>query len=211
MSSASVLDTRTPYRGARTHMETTAPASQTGSAGLTIFQRHVHQLIRSSHPERAARREAVIDRLRASRDPMNYLNELLEQCVLGGGPEGLDIAIDVLSQFGGLVIEYSREFWRKDVKRWQMPVIQACHHMNDDIWYVLLRAAAASGLDVWQKLPILSYCAADGTVSVREASIRALGDVGGPGAARLIHRLGSTDASTMVREAAAEVLDDLEG
>jgi phage FluMu protein gp41 len=46
---------------------------------------------------------------------------------------------------------------------------------------------------------------------VREASVRALGDVGGPITVRLIRRLGGTDASPMVREAAEEVLHDLEG
>ena len=78
----------------------------------------------------------------------------------------------------------------------------------------LVRAAprgGASRLDAWQKIPMLSYCAADGTPSVREASVRALADVGNPIAIRLIKRLGGTDKSSMVREAAEEVLDDLEG
>ena len=122
----------------------------------------------------------------------------------------MDIAIDVLSHFGVHVIEFARQFWKKDVKRWE-PAATSRHHVHDDIWYVLLRAAGASNLDAWQKIPMLSYCAADGTPSVREASVRALADVGNPIAIRLIKRLGGTDKSSMVREAAAEVLDDLEG
>ena len=42
-------------------------------------------------------------------------------CVTGGGPEGLEIAIDVLSQFGSLTAEYALEFWKRDHERWKLP------------------------------------------------------------------------------------------
>jgi hypothetical protein len=186
-------------------------SSQTHTAGLVFFRHLVQQLVRSSHHERAARRKAVIDRLRISRDPIGYIGELLDQCVVENREEGIDIAIDVLSCFGVHVIEYARQFWKKDVRRWQPSATHRRHHIHDDIWYVLIRAAGASGLDTWQKIPMLSYCAADGTPNVREASIRALADVGNPIAVRLIKRIGRTDESAMVREAAEEVLVDLEG
>src|SRR5271165_2188596 len=101
------LDTRTPYQSGSPRMRsnTTAPTSQTGSPNLTLFQRAVHDLLRSSHRERAARRNNVIERLRASRDPMGYISELIDQCAVKGGSEGLDIGIDVLSQFGDLVLQ----------------------------------------------------------------------------------------------------------
>jgi hypothetical protein len=193
------------------HLDTTSPLSQTGSPGLTLFQREVHELVRSPHRQRAVRRQKVIDRLRESRDPMGYINELIDQCAVKGGCEGLDIGIDVLSQFGDLVLQYSREFWKKDVRRWGEQKGSRRHHFNDDAWYILLRAASRSNLEPWQKVQMLLYCSMDGPESVREAGIHAFGDLGGPVAIRLLHRLHETDGSPSVREAAAAVLDDLEG
>jgi hypothetical protein len=213
MSSAMVLDTRTPYRSRSTQMRlnTNASTSQTGSPGLTLFQRAVHDLLRGSHRERSVRRNNVIDRLRASRDPMGYINELIDQCAMRGGSEGLDIGIDVLSQFGDLVLQYAREFWKKDVKRWGAVNDSHRHHFNDDAWYILLRSAARSDLEPRQKAQMLIYCSIEGSKSVREASVHAFGDMGGTVAARLLRQLSDSDKSPSVREAAIEVLNDLEG
>ncbi len=211
MASGTLLDTRASVRNPKLHEQPPDSSSQTQTAGLVFFRHLVQQLVRSTHHDRAARRKAVIDRLRSSREPIGYIGELLDQCAVEHRSEGLAIAIDVLSHFGIHVIEFARQFWKKDVKRWEPSAAHLRHHVHDDIWYVLLRAAGASGLDAWQKIPMLSYCAVDGTPSVREASIRALADVGNPIAIRLIKRMGGTDKSAMVREAAEEVLVDLEG
>ena len=211
MSSGLLLDTRAPVRSKRMQVRPPDHPSQTNSAGLVFFRPLVRQLVRGNHRERAALRKVVIERLRDSRDPMRFIGVLLDLCVLDYRSEGMDIAIDVLTHFGGHVIEYAREFWRNDVTRWEEKPPHPRHHIHDDIWYVLLRAAGASNLDTLQKITMLSYCAADGPAVVREASVRALGDMGGKVAARLVRRLGGTDVSPMVREAAAEVLDDLEG
>lgn len=211
MTSITSLDTRSVVRRPLMYRQSSDISSQTQTTGLVLFRPLVQQLVNSSHRDRAAIRQAVIERIRSSHDPIRYIGELLDQCVLVHRSEGIDIAIDVLSNFGSHVIEYARQFWKKDVKRWETPAKYPRHHIHDDIWYVLLRAAGLSGLDAWQKSPMLSYCAADGTPSVREASVRALGDVGNPITVRLIRRLGGTDTSPMVREAAEEVLHDLEG
>jgi hypothetical protein len=212
MASSSLLDTRASVRNLRPAGQWQRPGSDTPTqtAVLVFFRHVVQQLLKSGHHERAGRRKVVIERLRASRDPMGYIGELLNQCVVEHRTDGLDVAIDVLSHFGSLGIEYARQFWKKDVARWEPAASPPRHHIHDDVWYVLLRAVGASALDPWQKIPMLSYCASAGTPSVREASIRALGDVGDPIAIGLIHRLGSSDSSAMVREAAQEVLDSLE-
>lgn len=211
MASAAMLDTRTSVRNSQLHAQAPESSSQTQTAGLVFFRDLAQRLATSDHFRRPVLRQTVIDRLRTSRDPIRYIGELLDQCVIEHRSEGLDVAIDVLSQFGVHVIEFARQFWKQDVPRWDPAVASPRHHAHDDIWYVLLRAVGASGLDAWQKVPMLSCCAADGTPSVREASIRALADVGDPIAIRLIQRLGGADESAMVREAAEEVLADLEG
>lgn len=210
MPSVGALSTRTLAAYPRLHQQTSTSSTQTQTTGLMFFRHSVQRLTMSSHYERNARRTAVVEALRISRDPIEYIGEVLDQCVIERRAGGLDIAIDVLSHFGINVIEFARQFWKKDVDRWSNPATHKHHHVHDDIWYVLLRAVGASKLDAWQKIPMLSYCAADGTPVVREASVRALADVGNPIAIRLIKRLGGTDTSTMVREAAEEVLVELE-
>lgn len=211
MSSGLLLDTRAPIRSPRMIAKPPEYSSQSSSAGIVFFRHLVQQLIQSNHRDRTALRRKVVERMQMSRDPMGYISELLDQCVVENRTEGMDIAIDVLTHFGGQVINYARGFWRKDIDRWEMKVPHLRHHVHDDIWYVLLRAAGMSNLDALQKIPMLTYCAVDGTPVVREASVRALGDMGGKVATRLVRRLGVNDISPMVREAAAEVLDDLEG
>jgi len=211
MSSGQLLDTRTPYRRSNTDFGETPLTSQTGTPGLTLFKRAVQNLIDSSHQERAARRKNVINRLRSSRDPVGYINELIDHCVVKGGSEGLDIGIDVLAEFGDLVIQYAHEFRKKDANRWSAEKDMHRHHFNDDVWYILLRSAARSDLDLWQKIPIALYCAKEGPMRVREAAVHAFGDVGGAAAASLLGRLRDADRSPIVREAAAEVLNDMEG
>src|SRR3954468_7634538 len=150
-SSGTLLDTRARVRATRLQEQASDTSSQTQTPGLVFFRQLAQQLARSNHMERATRREAVIERLRTSRDPIGYIGELLDQCVIERRSEGMDIAIDVLSHFGVHVIEFARQFWKKDVKRWEPTNAPARHHVHDDIWYVLLRAAGASNLDAWQK------------------------------------------------------------
>src|SRR5262249_23503527 len=136
------------------------------------------------------------------------------QSVTRGGPDGLEIAIDVLSHFGSLVIAYAFEFWRKDVDRWEASRHQPRYHVNDDYWYVLLRAIASSHIEARRQRQFLrygEYLAEEAPPRVREALVHALGDLGGPGAVDLVRRMHEGDTSPMVRETAAEVLRDLEG
>ncbi len=128
---------------------------------------------------------------------MGYINELIEQCAVKGGSEGLDIGIDVLSQFGELTLLYAREFWKQDWERWSNSKGAPRHHFNDDAWYILLRAAARSSLEPWQKMQMLLYCSLDGTESIREAGIHAIGDMGGPLGSRLLRRIEKGERSPL--------------
>ncbi len=206
-----LLDTRTPYQSDRPNLGTTNSDSLIGSAEFTFFQRLVNQLVVSGYKERDALRKEVIARLRESRDPMKYVEDLLSQCVIHGGPDGLDIAIDVLSQFGDLVADFARAFHENDVRRWGRTREPTQDHVPDDYWYVLLRSAALSDLNDLNKFILIRTCAIRGPVSVREAAVHALGDIGGPQAVELLRKISESELSPMVRESAAEVLGDLEG
>jgi hypothetical protein len=205
------LDTRTPYQSRETHLDTSAPSSLVGSAGLTLFRFLVQRLLGCPHRERAALREKVAARLREARDPVGYFNELLDQCVTGGGTDGLDIAIDVLSGVGSRTIEYAYEFWKQDHGRWVQANQSPRHHKNDDVWYILLRAMGASSLNEPRKRLLIFHCATAGSASIREAAIHALGELGDSVAVAFLRMGAERDPSPFVRGTAAMVLHDLEG
>jgi hypothetical protein len=169
----------------------------------------VRRLIDAPHRDRPARRAEVVDRLRTGPDRGDCLDTLLRECTERGGPDGLDLAIDVLARCGTLAADRARDLWHEDAGRWG-GMSYPGHHRNDDVWYVLLRALGRSEVDPWRKLAILNYCAMDGPVSVREAAVRGLGDMGEPGMIRLLRRIAWSDPYRAVREAAAEVIADLE-
>jgi hypothetical protein len=170
----------------------------------------VRRLIDAPHRDRPALRAEVVDRLRTGPDRGDCLDTLLRECTERGGPDGLDLAIDALAQCGTLAADRAGKLWHEDAGRRAGSSPHPRHHPKDDVWYVLLRAVGRSEIDPWRKLTILAYCALDGTPAVREAAVRALGDAGGPQAARLLRRVADADPSRAVREAAAEVLDDME-
>src|SRR3954454_11387541 len=103
MASGTLQDTRATTRNPRLQATPQDTSSQTQTPGLIFFRHLVQQLVKSSHRERAARLKVVIDRLGTSRDPIGYIGTLLDQCVVDQRSEGLDIAIDVLSNFGSHV------------------------------------------------------------------------------------------------------------
>jgi hypothetical protein len=170
----------------------------------------IRRLIAAPHRDRPALRAEVVARLRTGPDRGDCLDTLLRECTERGGPDGLDLAIDALAQCGDLAADRARDLWHDDVPRWADLAPHPRLHRHDDVWYVLLRAVGRAEVDPWRKLIVLSYCALDGTPSVREAAVRGLGDMGEPGTIRLLQQVGATDPSRAVREAAAEVLADLE-
>jgi hypothetical protein len=182
---------------------------------LTVDESGSHEdliprLLASSHRDRPALRAEVVERLRLGPDPGGCLEALLCGCTQRGGPDGLDIAIDVLAQCGDLAADRAGKLWYEDAGRWAGSSPHPRHHREDDVWYILLRAVGRSEIDRWRKLTVLACCAFDGPVGVREAAVRGLGDADGPHAARLLRRVADADPSRAVREAADEVLADLE-
>lgn len=209
------LDTRAPHRTAHAASpvattETTA-ANEQGAVAVTIFRRLVDGLLASDHRDRAALRTALITRLRHSEVPDVCIGELLELCATRGGPDGLDTAIDVLSHLGDFVLAYIRQFLKSDMNRWTAAGSADGLRWNDDKWYILLRAAARSNVEDGEKFRLLRLCGEAGTASMREATIHAMGDIGGDQAIRYIREIAGSTADPMVRETAEQVVDDLEG
>jgi len=175
---------------------------------LTLFRSFVRSLCHGLRSERASGRSRVLSLLHEAGESQRYIGELLDLCVHEGGPDGLDIAIDVLCQTGDLVWDYASRFLRRDWRDWNQDA--KASRSSDDIWYILFRAIARSSLDVQNaKLPLLILGLTLGSPSIREATVHALGDLGG-GAAKKLLKLAAQDRDSLVRGSASEVLADLE-
>jgi hypothetical protein len=185
-----------------------ATGSVAGSANLTLFRRLARTLCHGPRIQRAARRQSVVRILREAGEPQRYIGELLDVCVHEGGPDGLDLAIDVLSETGSLTADYVFRFLQRDFSNWQTGLKGS--RSSDDVWYALARALAKADLDEKNvKLPLLALGLTAGTPSIREATVHALGDLGGASAKKLLER-AVQDPDRLVRESAGEVLADLE-
>jgi hypothetical protein len=216
---STLLDTRSPFRARRglIHRQVnTRPMETRGdSVDLVLFRRLVHQLIRAPRRDRAAMLAKVVSHIRASRYPLECVNHLLFECAANGGSDGLDIAIDVLSQTGWIAHAAADRFHVRDAARLNNEA-EPRYSVNDDAWYALLRGLCRSNVPPVQKLVAvvrIVYATAPGA---KEAAAHALGDLAYhhpdcKRAARMMLEHLANDASSSVRTTAAEVLNDMEG
>jgi hypothetical protein len=170
------------------------------------FRASFEQFIRSNFRARAGQRQNLADRIRTNAVPSIYIQEVLRRCSTDG-PEGLDIGIDFLTEFGAPLRDVFDTFVNRDRQRW--PFASLSNHVNDDVCYMLLRGLARSSLPISDKLPRIADCLHRGTASIREAATHALGDLGGDDAKKLLGQAVVADSDPMVRESAKEALDDL--
>ena len=134
----------------------------------------------------------------------------------------LDVAIDLLKDFGPPVCEFFDAFLKRDRVRWATATMDGLQvpktfvGENDGgilvtgVCYVLLRALARSSVPYAEKLQRIVECLQCGTGSIREAATHALGDMGGTDARNLLTQAAASDADALVREGAKKALDDLE-
>ncbi|MDY3561422.1 hypothetical protein R5W23_002700 [Gemmata sp. JC673] len=219
-------DTRTSYRrpvgaaaGSQQHKQEVAAERSTpareGAAERTLFWRLVRNLILASHRDRTVARSKVVDYLKATRYPGPAFNELLFQCSKEGGPDGLDIAIDVIAEVGPEAARYARRLLSIDSPKWDPPGLR--RQVTDSIWYAILRGVCQSKADVAEKIILTLTAALRGTVGIREAAAHALGDLAeceGPRVKDVVTyflgELAGEDQQPEVRQAATEVLSALE-
>ena len=175
------------------------------------------KLVKGSDPQLLARFEResrVIAQLRSLREPVRAVNHLLFECVTGKGTDGLDLAVDVLSETPFALEQVCWDFLAKDLGSWHHP--SASRRRRDDVWYVLLRSLARSTVGRWAKLTFLITACLRGNEAVRDSAAQAIGDLLENDPARafgcyLLKKLAGEDKSPAVRESARDALDDLEG
>jgi hypothetical protein len=175
---------------------------------LMEFRRAVRELLRGPANHRKDKRREIIQRIRSSQLPRLYVQEVLRECSTGGGPDSLDIGIDILSQTGPLALEFAQDFLPRDAQRWS-PTPTIAHHLHDDFWDILLRAAARATPDRPETLGLIRSCARAGNRGLRDAVILALYDLGTQDARTLLAEMAQNDDDAMIRHDAQELLEDL--
>ncbi|WP_165253524.1 HEAT repeat domain-containing protein [Paludisphaera soli] len=197
-------------RNTQPQTDASAASTRTGILDSTFFKQAVEDMIRSPIRDRATHLDRVSKELADSDAPLEAIETLIQECVQRGGTDGLDIAVDILCSFGDLAIKYAVRILPGDISRWDAAREFPRFDRKDEVWYILLRAVGRSNLSVNRKFPMLSDCVAKGNESIRLASIQAIGDMGGPTAVRLLKHVIENEVDADIREAASEVLDDLE-
>ncbi len=180
--------------------------SREGAVGRAILRHQIRQLLDAPSARIPSLRSEVVRRLRSTRDPLNYVQELLDRCVAARSKGGLDFAIDILAQTGPLAVEFAEEFFRHDAQRWSTPT--SAYHGQDDFWDILLRAAARATPQQPETLRLIRRCAEAKSRGLRDAAILALYDLKTPAAKGLLAHMAQQDPDPMIRRDAQELLED---
>lgn len=203
----SATGTITGYRGRG--INTNPPPSSRGSVEAVIARVFARNLLTCPGTEKERWRESLTKYLVRAHKSDACIDELLSFCTTQGGPEGLDMAIDVLSGTGDLVLKYFWEYLQRDVVNWT-PQCDRAYKPNDDYWYILLRAVARADAPEMDKLRHIVCCAGAESRGIREGVVEALRDLRTERAKELLRQFLDSDNDSYIRQVAKEAIDDLE-
>lgn len=111
------------------------------STGRTRFKHSILEAVRSPHSSRKSHIELIARKLKYSRDNFEYVIQMLEICASEGGPDGLDVASDVISQLGEIGLNCARQYYRCTIRLVRTPKFDM---HNSNIWFSLLKGVASS-------------------------------------------------------------------
>ena len=193
------------YRGGSSRLE----FSFARLSELALLRILLGRLCKGQSPEKSRRTlHDLLELIRGTDNPRELLVETLDYCVRKGGVEGLEIAIDILTHFPAQVQEYVPLFLATDEANWSMTPRRS--RTEDDAWYVLAHVLAQGAQKDQQKFAQIA-AGLKGTWSMRDGSLRALAQVGGPEAREIIERFAQDNSEdAFVRETAQELLDSWE-
>jgi hypothetical protein len=120
----------------------------------------------------------------------------------------MGLAIDVLSRSGGMILDYTWEFLKRDIANWNAFSDRA-YKPNDDYWYVLLRACAKTVSPEADRLRLVVWCMKAQYRGIREGAVEALRDIGTPRAKKLLSMF-LEDKDNLVRRLAREAMEEME-
>lgn len=199
--------------GSGTHVKVDShTASQQGSILVTLTCYYARAMFKGPVARRKDLRVLLVELLRKARhaERDRCIDGLLQICTSEGGPDGLDVAIDVLAQTGSIVVDYARDYLIRDISDWNQ-CSERAYEPNDDFWYILLRAVARAHEDEQARYRVISLCFEAASRGIREGVIEALADLGTDQAKNRLQQYADDEAQDkFIREIAQEALEDLE-
>jgi hypothetical protein len=120
-------------------------------------------------------RKDVVAYIRKSRYRTQCVNELIDECICRGGPDGLVTAIEVLVQLDPkVVLAVAWKYFYRDSNRWRQlaKVPHMRYSVRDEAWYILLRTVCQSA-DHKEALALLLVALAAGPDAIREGAAAA--------------------------------------
>ena len=198
--------TKTAYVGGSVNSQ--PPPSSRGSVGVVFLRFMVRNLMSCVPGQKAEWRHRISDYLKKVGNP-ECIDELLSFCTTQGGPDGLDMAIDILSKTENIVVEYAWDYLCRDIAKWT-PDSDRAYNPNDDHWYILLRAVGRTNVDAKARFDFIKCCANAESRGIREGVVEGLSDLGTPKAKELLKTLAKHDSDEYIRKIAGEALADLE-
>lgn len=212
MTQAVLFGSGTSMRAGRTGTSLSASApveSQKGSIAVTLTSHFARAMVSRPVAHRAYFRSQIIGLLGKARDPDRCIDQLLQICTAEGGPDGLDVAIDILAKAGPLVIDYAWDYLQRDIRNWT-PTSERAYQPNDDYWYVLLRAVGRTAVSEKERFRFITCCAHAESRGIREGVVEGLHDLGTRAARERIRLFAEEDRDEFIRKIAREALEDLE-
>jgi hypothetical protein len=165
---------------------------------MSQFEGLVESLFCVAAPGKRSLRAWVVDDVAVGRRLMERVEFILQQVSTSPKPSRLDDAIDILDDVHVDLTAYLREArFRRSLER-----------KHDDVLYVLIRAAGRRPDQAAEF--IVPWATKSDRPSVREAAVEALADLGTPAASIMLRQIAELDESSSVREAAKEILNDLD-
>lgn len=187
-------------------------SSPKGSIAETLTCHLTRAMLACRPAHRALFRNQILGLLEKADDPdgaERCIDKLLHICAAEGGSSGLDAAIDVLAKTGPLVLEYSWDYLKWDVRSWT-PSTERAYRPNDDYWYILLRAVGRAAVSENERFRFLTCCAHAEPRGIREAVVEGLRDLGTKAARERISRFATEDPDEFIRTIAREPFEEEE-
>lgn len=169
----------------------------------------VEGLETQSLQKKLAIQKVVLEYLKLSPNSDGLINDFILTCLSMKSPNRLELAIDILSETKGQIVDFAGRYLDQDIARWTKLNPEKKFQPNDDYWYVLLRSIGKCGAKQEAAFRIISGCQDELTVGIGEAVVEALGDLNTPHARKLLVHISRSENSQFIRKMARDVLEDI--
>lgn len=203
----SAMETKTTFKGKSN--DANVAQSTRGSVEVLNVRTLTRKLLSCPVADKECWRNRVTNYLLKSQKPDMCIDEVLSFCTTQGGPDGLDVAIDILTGTGDLIVKYAWNFLVTDIINWE-PCTERAYKPNDDYWYVLLRAVSRTKTPEEDRFLFIKCCSRAESRGILESVIEGLRDLRTEDAKTMLREFVKEGKDHYIRQLAQDALDDLE-